>query len=64
MKCNARIAGAVLVGIGTILLANYAQGISAQHRKRITKKLAKEAVNAWEDEGGAVSGRTPLTSAA
>ena len=64
MKSNVRIVGTVLAGLGTILLANYVQGISTQRRKHVTKKLAKEAVHSWEGEGGAIIERAPRASAA
>ena len=50
MKGNTRIVGAVVAGLSTLLLANYVQSISRQ--KHVTKKLAKEAVQSWEGEGG------------
>lgn len=50
MKGNTRIVGAVVAGLGTMLLANYVQRISKQ--KHVTRKLAKEAVQSWEGEGG------------
>ena len=52
MKGNTRIVGAVVAGLSTLLLANYVQSISKQKKKHVTKKLAKEAVQAWEGEGG------------
>jgi hypothetical protein len=64
MKCNTQIVGAVLAGIGAVFLANYIQNISTQKRKVVTKKLAKEAVQSWEGEGGAIVERAPRTSAA
>lgn len=64
MTSNVRIVGAVLVGVGTILLANYVQGISTQKRKHVTKKLAKEAVQSWEGEGGALIEHAPRSTAA
>ena len=64
MRSNARIVGAVLAGLGTILLANYVQGISTKKRKHVTKKLAKEAVQSWEGEGGAIIDHAPRSPAA
>ena len=64
MNSNARIVVAVLAGVGTILLANYVQGISTQKRKHVTKKLAKEAVHSWEGEGGAIIDHAPRSSTA
>lgn len=52
MKGNTRIVGAVVAGLSTLLLANYVQSINKQKKKHVTKKLAKEAVQAWEGEGG------------
>ena len=52
MKGNTRIVGAVVAGLGTLLLANYVQGVSKQKKKHVTRKLAKEAVQSWEGEGG------------
>lgn len=54
MNSNARILGAVVVGVSTWLLTSYVQSIMKQKKKHTTKKLAKEAVQSWEGEGGAV----------
>lgn len=59
MKGNTRIVGAVVAGLGTLLLANYVQGINKQKKKHVTKKLAKEAVQAWEGEGGNIIDPVP-----
>jgi hypothetical protein len=62
MKGSTRIAGAVLAGLGTWLLAGYFQGIMRQRRGHANKKLAKEAVQSWEGEGGALHAATPSTA--
>ena len=62
MKGNARIFGAVLVGVGTFLLTCCVQSAKLQ-QKRVTKKLAKEATQAWEGEGGAIIDPAPRSTA-
>lgn len=54
MKSNARILGAVMLGVSTWLITSYVQNVMQQQKKRVTKKLTKEAVQAWEGEGGSI----------
>ena len=54
MKSNTQIVGAVLAGIGTLVLANHFHSSRKLNKKLVTKKLAKEAVQSWEGEGGAL----------
>lgn len=52
MKSNSRIFGAVLVGLGTLVLGRYVKN-SMHHQKTLAnKKLTKQAVQNWEGEGG------------
>ena len=64
MKSNRRIVGAVLVGVSTWLLTCYVQGVMKQNKKLSTKKLTKEAVQAWEGEGGNIIDPLPRPTAA
>ena len=64
MKGNARIIDLVLVGVGTWLLASYFQSVHRHHHKRVNKKLAKEAHQSWEGEGGAIIDPVPRSAAA
>jgi hypothetical protein len=59
MNSNIRIVSAVLVGLGTWLLASSVHSARKQTKKLATKKLTKEAVHAWEGEGGALVERAP-----
>lgn len=52
MKSNTRLVGAVLVGMSACVLANLFQSNRKLSKKLTTKKLAKEAVQSWEGEGG------------
>ena len=61
MQSNGRIIGAVLAGVGSLLLACYVQNAMTQ-RKRVTKVLARDAVRAWEGEGGALIEAAPRTN--
>ena len=54
MKSNTQIVGAVLAGIGTLVLANHFHNNRKLGKKLVTKKLAKEAAQSWEGEGGAL----------
>ena len=54
MKSNTQIVGAVLVGLSACVLANLFQNHRKLTKKLVTKKLAKEAVQSWEGEGGAL----------
>ena len=62
MQSNGRIIGAVLAGVGSLLLACYVQSVVTQ-RKRVTKELARDAVRAWEGEGGALIDAAPRANA-
>lgn len=62
MKVNSRVVGAVLVGVGTMLLTCCVQGVK-QQRKLVTKKIAKEAVQSWEGEGGTIIDPVPRSTA-
>ncbi len=59
MKANTRVVGAVVAGLSTLLLANYVQRINKQKTKHVTRKLAKEAVQSWEGEGGNIIDPVP-----
>ena len=52
MKSNTRLVGAVLVGMSACVLANLIHSNRTQNKKVTTKKLAKEAFQSWEGEGG------------
>lgn len=62
MQSNGRIIGAVLAGVGSLLLAYYVQSVVTQ-RKRAAKELARNAVRAWEGEGGALIDAAPRANA-
>ena len=62
MQSNGRIIGTVLVGVGSFLLACYVQDAMTQ-KKRVTKQLARDAVRAWEGEGGALIDPAPRADA-
>ena len=64
MKSNRRIVGAVLVGVSTWLLTRYVQGIMKQNKRISTKKLTKDAVQAWEGEGGNIIDPVPRAAVA
>ena len=53
MKNNRKLIGAVLAGVGAWLITRYVQNVNT-HRQRVTKKFAKDAVQSWEGEGGAI----------
>ena len=59
MTSNRQIFGAVLVGLSSWLLSRYVQGVMTQNKKRVTKKIARDAVHAWEGEGGAIIDAMP-----
>jgi uncharacterized membrane protein YbaN (DUF454 family) len=63
MKSNTQIVGAVLAGLCTLVLANHFQSNRKLTKKLVTKKLAKEAVQSWEGEGGALVDPAPRPSA-
>ncbi len=52
MKTNSRIVGAVLMGVGTWVIARYVQNAMQQQKKLVTKKFHREALQEWEGEGG------------
>ena len=54
MNSNTRLMGAVLVGMSACVLANVFHSNRKLSKKLVTKKLAKEAVQSWEGEGGAL----------
>ena len=62
MQSNGRIISTVLAGVGSFLLACYVQNAMTQ-RKRVTKEIARDAVRAWEGEGGALIDAAPRTNA-
>ncbi|MCY7386939.1 MAG: hypothetical protein LH481_02575 [Burkholderiales bacterium] len=62
MKSNKRMVGAVVVGLTTWLLATYFQTGRKHTKKLVTRKLAKEAVQSWEGEGGAIIDPLPRAS--
>ena len=64
MKSNRRIVGAVLVGVSTWLLTCYVQGVMKQNKRISTKKLTKDAVQAWEGEGGTIIDPVPRAAVA
>ena len=57
MKTNKSVIGAMLASLGAALLCNHIQNISTKRRRTIIKKLAKEEINTWEGEGGAIVNR-------
>ena len=59
MKSNARIASAVVIGLGTWFLSCYVKDAAQLRHKRTTKKLTKQAVHAWEGEGGNIIDPVP-----
>ncbi len=63
MKANSRILGAVLVGVGTWKTTSYCQGVLKRNHKHATKKLAKEAFQSWEGEGGTIIDPLPRATA-
>ena len=63
MKSNSRIFGVVLMGVGTWLLARYVQSAKQQQQKLVTKKLGRQAVQAWEGEGGNIIDPVPRKAA-
>lgn len=66
MKNNLRfgtLGSAVLVGVGSWLLACYVQGAVQRHHGRVNKKLTKEAVQSWEGEGGNIIDAAPRPTA-
>ena len=52
MKRKTRLISTVVAGLGTCLLAKYVYASRQQNTKLATKKLAKQAVQSWEGEGG------------
>lgn len=54
MKTNSRIASALAVGFGAWLLTCCVKSIQKQSKVRVAKTHAKEAVQCWEGEGGAI----------
>jgi len=58
MSNNTRIFGALLMGVGAWLVACQVKDARLQHQ-RGKKKLAKEAVQAWEGEGGNINDAAP-----
>ena len=59
MKSNSRIIGAVLLGVGSWLLAGYFQGAMRRQQKLGAKKNHRHAVQSWEGEGGTIVDRAP-----
>jgi hypothetical protein len=53
MKNNRKLFGAVLAGVGAWLVTRVVQS-GKMRRQRVTKKIAKDAVQSWEGEGGAI----------
>ena len=62
MRSNVRIASAVAIGLGTWFLGCYLKDAAQQRHKRVTKKLTKEAVHAWEGEGGTIIDPVPRSA--
>jgi hypothetical protein len=62
MNNNRKLFGAVLAGVGTWLITRYVQNVKT-HRQRVTKKVAKDAVQSWEGEGGAIPEAAPRVGA-
>ena len=58
MNSNARLIGAVLMGVGAWLVAAQVKDARQLHHRR-KKKLAKEAVQSWEGEGGNINEAAP-----
>ena len=58
MNSNVRLIGAVLMGVGAWLVASQVKDARQLHH-RSKKKLAKEAVQAWEGEGGTINEAAP-----
>jgi hypothetical protein len=54
MKTNTQFFGAVLAVLGTLLLAKRLSNNRKLNKELATKRLAKEAAQSWEGEGGAV----------
>lgn len=63
MKTNSRIVGAVLMGVGTWVIARYIQSAKQQQQKLATKKIGRQAVQAWEGEGGNIIDPVPRQTA-
>jgi|APDOM4702015191_1054821.scaffolds.fasta_scaffold889773_1 hypothetical protein len=59
MKGNSRIFGAVLVGVGTLLVTRHFRNAMHARRKLASKKLSKEANQSWEGEGGTIIDPVP-----
>ena len=59
MRGRSQIGSAVMMGLGAWLLSCYVQGAMQRHHGRVTKKLAKEASQSWEGEGGAIIDAKP-----
>lgn len=62
MKVSPRMVTAVMCGVGTFLLARYVQS-TRQRQKHVTRKLAKQAVQDWEGEGGTIIDAAPRSAA-
>ena len=54
MNSNARIASAILIGAGSWFLGCHVRNVMKQNAAYAAKRLAKSAVHAWENEGGAL----------
>lgn len=63
MKGNSRIFGAVLVGVGTLLVTRHFRNATHASRKLANKKQSKDANQSWEGEGGAIIDPAPPPSA-
>lgn len=59
MKRNTRLVGVVLAGISACVLANLIHSNRKLTKKVTTKKLAKEAFQSWEGEGGNIIDPVP-----
>lgn len=62
MNSNARIASAVVIGLGTWFLSCYVKDAAQLRHKRTTKKMIKHAVHAWEGEGGNIIDPAPRST--
>jgi len=56
MKSNSKLFGACLTSLGALalLIAGFAYRRTQENKKHVDKKLIKEAVRTWENEGGNV----------
>jgi hypothetical protein len=56
MASAAKIVNVLVVGIGSMVVAQFLVKLLAHHQRRVTKSIDRDAARSWEGEGGSVAG--------